>query len=348
MKKWAGLLSAGVMLLSSSHLAASENNTIYLYDWSEYIPSGLLEDFTKETGIKVILSSFESNETMYAKLKTMGKENSYDVIAPSNYFVEKMRKEGMLLPLDHSKLPALKELDPNMLNKEYDPHNQFSVPQVFGTTSIAYNKDNVDVTHLTSWADLWKPEYKGKLQLTDDARDIFHMALLKLGLNPNTTDPAEIKQAYEELLKMRKNVAAFNSDNAANTFISGEIDVGTLWNGSAYIARKEGTPVNVVWPTEGTILWMDTLAIPATSKNPEAAHKLINYLISAPVAKRVALEIGYPTPNLVARQSLPKEVVEDTNLYPPQEVLDKGVWQNDVGSAVEIYENYFQQFKAAE
>lgn len=347
MKKLSALFTAATMLFAVSNAAKADNDTVYLYTWTEYVPSGLLDNFTKETGIKVIVSSLESNETMYARLKTLGKNGGYDVIAPSNYFVSKMRKEGMLLPLDHSKLPVLKELDPNLLNKPYDPNNEYSLPQILGAPGIAYNSDVVDPAKITSWGDLWNPEYKDKLQLLDDAREIFNLALLKLGEDPNTTDPEVIKKAYEELLKLRPNVLAFSSDNPANAFVAGEVDLGMLWNGSAYIARKDGAPINLLWPKEGPVLWVDTLAIPTTAQNPDGAHKLINYLLSAEVAKELALEIGYPTPNLEAQKLLPAEMVNDTSLYPPADVLQKSYWQDDVGDAAIIYENYYQQLKVA-
>ncbi len=340
-------VSIATLLFGISNLAKANNDTVYLYTWTEYVPSGLLDNFTKETGIKVIVSSLESNETMYARLKTLGKNGGYDVIAPSNYFVSKMRKENMLMPLDHSKLPVLNELDPNLLNKPYDPNNQYSLPQILGAPGIAYNRDAVDSSKITSWGDLWNAEYKDQLQLLDDAREIFNIALLKLGEDPNTTDPEIIKKAYEELLKLRPNVLAFSSDNPANAFVAGEVDLGMLWNGSAYIARKDGAPIDLLWPKEGPVLWVDTLAIPSTSKNPDGAHKLINYLLSAEVAKELALEIGYPTPNLAAQKLLPPEMVNDTSLYPPVEVLQKSYWQDDVGDAAIIYENYYQQLKVA-
>ncbi|MGR3806656.1 spermidine/putrescine transport system substrate-binding protein [Pasteurella testudinis DSM 23072] len=347
MKKLSALFTAATMLFAVSNAAKADDDTVYLYTWTEYVPSGLLDNFTKETGIKVIVSSLESNETMYARLKTLGKNGGYDVIAPSNYFVSKMRKEGMLLPLDHSKLPVLKELDPNLLNKPYDPNNEYSLPQILGAPGIAYNSDVVDAEKITSWGDLWNPEYKDKLQLLDDAREIFNLALLKLGEDPNTTDPEVIKKAYEELLKLRPNVLAFSSDNPANAFVAGEVDLGMLWNGSAYIARKDGAPINLLWPKEGPVLWVDTLAIPTTAQNPDGAHKLINYLLSAEVAKELALEIGYPTPNLEAQKLLPPEMVNDSSLYPPAEILQKSHWQDDVGDAAIIYENYYQQLKVA-
>ncbi|HDL2135712.1 TPA: extracellular solute-binding protein, partial [Mannheimia haemolytica] len=323
------------------------NQTVHLYTWTEYVPEGLLDEFTKETGIKVEVSSLESNETMYAKLKLQGKDGGYDVIAPSNYFVSKMAKEGMLAELDHAQLPVIKELNQDWLNKPYDQGNKYSLPQLLGAPGIAFNTADYKGETFTSWGDLWKPEFAGKVQLLDDAREVFNIALLKLGKNPNTTNPDEIKEAFEELKKLRPNVLSFTSDNPANSFIAGEVSVGQLWNGSVRIAKKENAPVDMVFPKEGPVLWVDTLAIPANAKNKENAHKLINYLLSAKVAEKLTLAIGYPTSNVEALKVLPKEITEDTAIYPSAEVLQKSQWQDDVGDAIELYEKYYQELKAA-
>ncbi|MDU5696613.1 MAG: extracellular solute-binding protein [Haemophilus parainfluenzae] len=322
MKKFAGLLTAGLVAATltacndkeaksdATKAQAPANDTVYLYTWTEYVPDGLLDDFTKETGIKVIVASLESNETMYAKMKTQGDAGGYDVIAPSNYFVSKMAREGMLQELDHSKLPVIKELDPDWLNKPYDKGNKYSLPQLLGAPGIAFNTNTYKGSDFTSWGDFWKP-------------------------------------AYEELLKLRPNVLSFNSDNPANSFISGEVELGQLWNGSVRIAKKEQAPLNMVFPKEGPVLWVDTLAIPKTSKNPDGAHKLINYLLGAKAAEKLTLAIGYPTANLEAKKALPKEITEDPSIYPPAEILQKSYWQDDVGDAIQYYEQYYQELKAA-
>lgn len=346
MKKWSKL-AACLLALPISNYTFADENTIYLYTWSEYVPEGLLEDFTKQTGIKVIVSSLESNETMYAKLKTMGKDSSYDVIAPTSYYVSKMAREGMLKELDHSKLPVLNELDPQMLDRPFDKGNKFSIPQLFGATGIAYNTETQDKANFQSWADLWKPEFKEKIQLLDDPREAFNIALLKLGQDPNTQDPEILKQAYEELLKLRPNVISFMSDNPSSSFISGETEIGLLWNGSIRIAKNEGAKIDMVYPKEGTTLWIDNLAIPSTAKNPEGAYKLINYMLSAPVAAKLTEAIGYPTSNKEALKLLPKELVEDQAVFVSPEIMERSVWQVDVGDAVDIYEKYYQQLKAS-
>ncbi len=357
MKKFAGICSLGLVAVAltacndkdkNEQTTAPANDTVYLYTWTEYVPEGLLDNFTKETGIKVIVSSLESNETMYAKLKTLGKSATYDVIAPSNYFVSKMAREGMLMPLDHSKLPVIKELNPDWLNKDYDPGNKFSLPQLLGAPGIAFNTNVYSGKDFTSWGDLWNPEYKNKVQLLDDAREVFNIALLKMGQDPNTTDPKMIEAAYEELLKLRPNILSFNSDNPANSFISGEVELGQLWNGSVRIAKKEKAPVDMVFPKEGPVLWVDTLAIPTTAKNPDGAHKLINYMLGAKAAADLTLAIGYPTSNIEALKLLPATITQDPAIYPTQEVLKNSWWQNDVGDAIQYYENFYQKLKAAQ
>lgn len=215
-----------------------------------------------------------------------------------------------------------------------------------GATAIGINGDEIDPSSVTSWADLWKPEYKNSLLMTDDAREVFQIALSKLGYSANTTDLAEIEQAYKELQKLRPNILAFNSDNPANPFMEGEVNVGMIWNGSAYVARQSGLNIDVVWPEEGGIFWMDSLAILANAKNPEGAHKLIDFLLRPEIAAQVAQTIGYPTPNLAAKKLLLAEIVNDKSLYPDEETIRKGQWQDDVGDASVLYESYYQKLKA--
>lgn len=347
MKKWFPLIIAGILSLNmiSAHAADDKNNTLYFYNWTEYVPSGLLEQFTKETGIKVIYSTYESNETMYAKMKTY-KTGAYDLVVPSTYFVSKMRQEGMIQKIDKTKLTNFHNLDPNLLHKSFDPENDYSIPYIWGATAIGINSDEINPSSVSSWADFWKPEYKSRLLLTDDAREVFQIALRKLGYSGNTTDPEQIKAAYEELRKLMPNVVAFNSDNPATPFIEGEVNIGMIWNGSAYMAREAGIPIQIIWPKDGGIFWMDSLAIPSNAQNVEGALKLINFLLRPEIAVEVAKEIGYPTPNKAAQNMLPKEIIEDKSLYPDAQTIENGEWQDDIGSANELYENYYQQLKA--
>lgn len=350
MKKWSPLVAAVLMVMglntaNAADAPKNDSNTVYFYNWSEYVPPGLLEQFSKESGIKVIYSTYESNESMYAKLKTH-KDSAYDVVVPSTYFVAKMAKEGMLQKIDKSKLSNFDNLDPKLLHKPFDPNNDYSIPYMWGATAIGINPSQIDPKTVTAWADLWKPEYQGSLLLTDDAREVFQIALRKLGYSGNTTDPKQIEAAYNELKKLMPNVLIFNSDNPGNPFMEGEVNLGMLWNGSAYTAHKAGAPIEIIWPKEGAIFWMDSLAIPANAKNPDGALKLINFLLRPDIAVQVAEAVGYPTPNLTAQKRLPKAIAEDKSLYPDAETINKGEWQDDVGQTSALYESYFQKLKA--
>ncbi len=339
-KLYAGVLCAATLF--TTHAMANDTE-LYFYNWSEYIPSDVLEEFSKETGIRVIYSTYESNESMYAKLKTQG--TGYDLVVPSTYFVSKMRKEGMLQPIDKNQLSHFADLDPNFLNKSFDPENRYSIPYIWGATGIGINTDMLDKSALTNWNDLWDAKWRGQLMLMDDAREVFHMALSKLGYSPNSTNPEEIEAAYQELTKLMPNVLVFNSDFPANPFLAGEVSLGMLWNGSAYMARQEGANIEIIWPEKGAIFWMDSIAIPAGAKNIEAAHKMIDFLLRPENAAKIALEIGYPTPVKTAHKLLPAEFVNDPNIFPPQSVMDSGEWQDDVGEASILYDNYFQRLK---
>ncbi|BDU37212.1 spermidine/putrescine ABC transporter periplasmic substrate-binding protein [Vibrio nigripulchritudo ATCC 27043] len=339
-KLFAGLISAASIL---SFNASAADEELYFYNWSEYIPSEVLEDFTKETGIKVIYSTYESNESMYAKLKTQG--SGYDLVVPSTYFVSKMRKEKMLQKIDKEKLSHFADLDANYLDKPFDPNNDYSIPYIWGATGIGINSDMLDKDSVKSWDDFWDTKWEGQLMMMDDSREVFHIALTKLGYSANTTNPDEIKAAYEELKKLMPNVLVFNSDFPANPYLAGETSLGMLWNGSAYMARQEGATIDIVWPEKGTIFWMDSLAIPSGAKNIEAAHKMIDFLLRPENAAKIAVEIGYPTPVKSAYPLLPKEFANDPSIFPPQEVMDSGEWQDEVGEASTLYEEYFQKLK---
>ncbi|MCK6264993.1 extracellular solute-binding protein [Vibrio sp. ZSDE26] len=328
-------------LVSQPTLA--NDKELYFYNWSEYIPNEVLENFTKETGIKVIYSTYESNESMYAKLKTQG--SGYDLVVPSTYFVSKMHKEDMLQEIDKNKLSHFSDLDPNYLDKPFDPNNTYSIPYIWGATGIGVNSDMLDGSSLSNWGDFWDSKWEGQLMLMDDSREVFHIALSKLGYSPNTTDPKEIEEGYQELRKLMPNVLVFNSDFPANPYLAGEVSLGMLWNGSAYMARQEGASIDIIWPEKGAIFWMDSLAIPSGAKNIDAAHQMIDFLLRPENAAKIALEIGYPTPVKTAYPLLPEEFANDTNIFPPQEVMDSGVWQDEVGEASVLYEDYFQRLK---
>lgn len=326
--------------LAVSAVAVQAKEKLYVYNWTEYVPPSLLEKFTQETGIEVIYSTFESNEEMYAKLK-LTKGGGYDVVFPSSYYVGKMAKEGMLAELDKSKLTNFANVSKALMGKPFDPENKFSLPYVYGLTGIGVNAAKIDPNSLTSWADLWRDEFKGKLLLMNDAREVFHIALLLNGKSPNTTNKNEIKAAYERLTKLMPNVLVFNSDAPDTPYLQGEVDVGMQWTGSAYRAKGENPNIQFIFPKEGAIVWMDNYAIPKRAKNKEAAHKFIDFLLRPESAKEVIETMGFSMPNEQVKTLLDEKVANDPLLFPPLAEIEKGILQSDVGDAVDTYEKYW-------
>ncbi|MFD1805052.1 extracellular solute-binding protein [Pasteurella oralis] len=336
------LALTSLLFFTHSALAAKK---LYVYNWTDYIPSSLIASFTKETGIEVIYSTFESNEEMYAKLKLLSKNNSYDLVFPSSYYINKMVKDGMLQKLEHTKLSNFHHIPSHLLNKEFDPNNQYSLPYIYGLTGIGINAEEIDPQEITSWADLWKAEYKGKVLLTGDSREVFHIALLLNGKSPNTTKESEIKAAYERLVKLMPNVLVFNSDSPEVPYVQGEVALGMIWNGSAYLGNKENPNIQFIYPKEGAIFWMDNYAIPKTAQNVEGAYQFIDFLLRPENAKIVIERMGFSMPNEGVKALLSPEMVNNPVLFPPAEEVQKGIMQADVGKAVDLYEKYWNRLK---
>ncbi|MGL6261782.1 extracellular solute-binding protein [Vibrio sp. WXL210] len=339
--KWKTALITSTCALSLSSLSSQAEELVFM-NWGPYINSALIDQFTKETGIKVIYSTYESNETLYAKLKTHNQ--GYDLVVPSTYFVSKMRDEGMLQKIDKSQLSNFANLDPNYLNKPYDPNNDYSIPHVVAITGLAVNTDMYDPEDFQSWADLWKPELEGQLMLMDDTREVFHIALRKLGYSGNSIDDEQIDQAYAELQQLMPNVLLFNSDNPGAPYMSGEVGLGMLWNGSAAAAQNEGLPIELVYPKEGGIGWVDNFAISSGARNVEAAHKMIDFLLRPDIAEQITRDTGY----LTGVKASNDKFSDLAPLFPDQDDLDNVEWQADVGDKTLRYEEYFLRLKAGQ
>src|SRR5690606_35766211 len=233
---------------------------------------------------QVEYATYESNEAMYAKVKLLDGKG-YDLVVPSTFYVEKMHKEGLLQPIDKSQLSNIDNLDPALMNKDYDPGNRYSVPYLWGSTAIAVNGDDLDASQVSRWEDLWRPEYQGKLMLMDDLRDVFHAALRVKGYSNNTTDENEIREAYELLRELMPSVKTFNSDSPKTPLIQGNVSIGVIWNGEAYMAQQEMPNLAYIYPEEGAVLWVDSFVIPKNAANVDNAHKFIDFMLRAESGK---------------------------------------------------------------
>ncbi len=339
------LALAGLALcLGVAGCGQDEARQVSVYNWTEYLPQAVLDSFEAETGIKVVLSTYESNEAMYAKVTLQGGEG-YDIVVPSTYFVSRMANEGLLAPIDHAKLTNLGNLDPAFLDKSYDPGNTYSIPYLWGGTGLVY--DATKVTDFpVSWNALWDQRLAGRIMLQDDLREVFGTALLLLGHSINDTDPDHIKAAYELLVKMVPGVRVFNSDNPKMPFLNGEADLGMIWSGEGWQVMEENSDFQYVWPKEGGILWMDNLVVLKDAPHYDEALEFINYLLRPDVAAQLCEEYGYATPNLEGQKLLPEELKDSPVIFPPHEVIEQSEFQTDVGEAIMVYEEYWSKLKS--
>ena len=320
---------------------------VVIYNWTEYIPAAVLEEFTKETGIEVEYATYESNEAMYAKLKLMDGKG-YDIPFPSTFYLEKMRKEGLIQPIKKELLINYGNLDANMMNKSYDLNNDFSVPYQWGATSIAVNGNDVDASKITKWADLWKPEYAGKLMIMDDVRDNFYVGLRVAGFQNNSTNEDEIKAAYEKLKALWPSIKVINSDSPKTPLIQGNVSIGAIWNGEAYMAQQEMENLQYIYPEEGAVLWVDSFVIPKGAEHVENAHKFIDFMLRAESAKAAIEELGYAAPNTAGIALLDEALRNNKTVFPSVEDMNKGSFHQDLGDTVLIYEKYWEQLKAGQ
>lgn len=303
-----------------------KNITLNVYNWGEFISNGSDESvdvvaaFEKLTGIKVNYTTFDANESMYAKLKSGAA--SYDVIVPSDYMVAKMIAEGMLKPLNYENIPNFQNIDEEYRNPEYDPENAYVVPYMFCTTGIIYNQSMVQ-TAPTSWADLWNEEYADNILMFNNSRDAYSIAALKLGnsINPQSTE--EVGTVVEELKAQKPLVQAYVMDEIFDKMIGGEAAVGVYYSGDAITMIHDNPELVWVFPEEGTVMSMDNMVIPASCTQQEAAEMFINFMCEPDVGLANAEYIGYTTPMHAVWEMLDDELKNSEIAYSSDEIKAK-------------------------
>ena len=341
MKRFLFSLALCLLLLSTA-LPAQAAGKLIIYNWSEYIPDDVLEDFTKETGIEIVYSTYESNETMHDKLLVQ-KGRGYDLVCPSSYFIEQMIKEGLLLKLDKNRLKNLGNIDPKVMNLVFDPDNQYSIPYMWGTYGLIYNSARIKDA-ITSWNDLLRPEFKGRVMLYDDPRMTMGVALLATGSNPNSTREEDLQAAHKFLLKLRDPKNVFDVTAAKNVMVNEQSYIGGIWNGDALVAMEENADLRFVYPKEGAPLFLDSFVIPSGAVNVDNAHAFIDFMLRPEIAMRSQEEYLYCTPNLETLKLLDKEQLDNRVLNPTAEDLKSCVFVSGVGEAKDLYARYWEKF----
>jgi len=318
-------------------------NVLHVYNWGDYIDPALLDRFQEETGIHVIYETFDSNEEMLAKIRQGG--TSYDVAVPSDYAIQRLIREDLLLPIDRERIPNLQHIAPQFIDLPFDPGNHYSVPYFWGTVGIAYRPDRVPI-EIRSWKDLWSPELREQVLLVDGPREVVGMGLQVLGYSLNDTDPVHLEEAKTKLDALVPNVKAIVGDEIRVLLAQDEASVGVIWSGDAKSVLDHNEAFDYVIPEEGSNIWFDNLVIPKTARNVEGAHKFINFLLDPEVAAQNAEYVGYATPNRGAFALLPEEVTSDERFYPPEEVVRHLEVYRDLGrEVVTRYNELFLEFK---
>lgn len=321
-----------------------QDKVLNLYNWGDYIDPELLDQFTKETGYKVIYETFDSNEAMYTKIKQGG--TNYDLAVPSDYMIEKLRKEHLLIPLDHKRLTGFKNYDKKFLNLSFDPHNKYSLPYFWGTLGIVYNDQLIGKEKITSWDDLWNPNLKKKIMLIDSARDDLGFTLISQGKSVNTKSMKTLEAAKAKLDRLMPNVKAIVADEMKMYMAQSEAAVAVTYSGEAADMLNANKHLHYVVPSQGTNLWFDNLVIPKTAKHLDAAYAFLNFISRPDIAAKNAEYIGYATPNQAAMKYIPKEIKEDPQFYPSAKIINKSQVYTDLGPYwTEKYNDFFLEFK---
>lgn len=348
-KKLFGFLMTGVMVCSmltgcGNTGTDAQKGQVNVFIWTEYVSEAAISDFEKNTGIKVNVSTYSSNEDMLAKLKSES-EGTYDVILPSDYAIEYLIAQDKLEALDKDKLSNLSNIDPAYLDESFDPGNVYSVPYEGGVACIAVNTAKVD-KEITSYADLFDPSLKSQLVVLDDYRAVIGMTERSMGLSMNETDPDTLAQVEEKLLTLKDNIKLYDSDSPKSALISGDCTVGMVWSAEVALAMDENPDIEIVYPTEGAYVFLDNWAIPKGAKNYDAAMEFINYMLSAEAAKMNIEDFPYLCPNKTALEMLGEDYVNNEAKNVPAEVIASGEFVSYLDTdTLAIYDEMWTKLK---
>lgn len=302
-------------------------------NWSAYIPDEVVHNFEKKYGIKVNYTTYSSNEELLAKI-TGSKEGTYDLIFPSDYMVELMIERDLVSKMDIGRVTNLSNIDTAFLNKSYDPNNEYSLPFLSTIVVIAVNRDKIDDS-IFGYNDLLNSSYKNNIVLLDDQRIVIGMSLLAKGYDMSTTNNLELNDAKEWLLKLKKNVKAYDSDSPKSFFLSDEVDIGLMWNAEAELAKLDNNNVEIIYPMEGHAISTDNFVITKGAKNVDNAYLFIDYILSHDVADEITKEYPY----ISSVKTVHNSVVSNSTVF------KNGYYVKNIGSDIRKYDRLWADIK---
>lgn len=320
------------------------NGELNLFVWTEYVSESAIAAFEDETGIKVNVSTYSSNEDMLSKLKSES-EGAYDVILPSDYAVENLIAQDKLEKLDKEALPNVKNIDETFLDQSFDPGNVYSMPYEGGVACIAVNKSKVN-KDIKSYADLFDPELKDQIVVLDDYRAVIGMTEKSMGLSMNETDPDTLKNVEDKLLTLKSNVKLFDSDSPKSALIAGDCSVGMVWSAEVALSMDENPDIEIVYPSEGAYVFLDNWVVPKGAKNYDNAMKFINYMLSADAAKMNIEDFPYLCPNKAALDLMGEDYTGNTAKNVPKDVISGGEYIKYLDSdTLKLYDEMWTKLK---
>ncbi|APU59478.1 extracellular solute-binding protein [Clostridium botulinum] len=336
------LMVTGIGFTIFGNTAKTEKQVLNIFNWSEFLPQSVIEQFEKEYNVKVNYSTFSSNEEMLAKL--MGGNVPYDLVVTSDYAIEIMTKQKLIQPIDKNNVPNLSNIDKNVLDLAFDPKNTYSLPYMWGGNNIVIDKTKI-TKKITSFNDLWDSQFKNSMVILDDPRVMIGLALQKNGYSINTKNPKELQKAKEDLIKLMPNVKAFDSESPKTLLINGEASIGYVWGTEAYLAKLENPNLEVVLTKEGVIPQYDNFVIPKKAKNKKLAEEFINFIYKPEVSAQVSEEFPYANPNKAAYPLMDKNKLNDIAVYPPREAIEGNELIQDVGETTKLYDDIWTEIK---
>jgi spermidine/putrescine transport system substrate-binding protein len=341
-------LNRRVFLMSVAGAAAGCTSArlphLNVHNWENYIASTTIPVFEREFHCRVRYSTYGSAEEMLAKV--MGGNSGWDVVFPSNSFVQPMRDLALLERLDHQRLPLLRNLEQRFQSPQWDPHLDYCVPYMHSSTGIVYSK-TVSRPPL-AWADLWTDSYSRRVTMLDDPAEVFGACLKRLNQSINSTEPQQLRAARDIALRQKPLLRAYLSEEVRDQLVTGDVLVAQMWAQVAQVAMDNSARLAFSFPAEGFALYADNAAILRESKHKELAYEFINYLLDAKVAADIASEMRTATANAAARALLPPEQRENRVLYPPPETLARGEWFEALpGPAQRLRDRYWTEIKSA-
>jgi spermidine/putrescine transport system substrate-binding protein len=313
----------GAETSSASSGSTADAKILRLYSWTNYTDDELLASFKAKTGIEAIVDTYDSNETMLAKMQAGG-GSAYSIIFPSDYMVTQMVELDMLTPLDKTRLKGLENLWDKWQSPVYDPDNAHSVPATWGTTGMLYDPKRLG-GELKGWDYLFdkKGQLTRKVTLLDDVREVMGSVLRYLGYSYNTENVDEIKQAYDQLVSLKPTVANFITNGWEDQLASGDLQISMAYSADAIALIADNPNLQYVVPETGSSIWTDTMVIPKSAPNVDAAYEWLNFMLEPDNAAQTVERLKFATPNKAAFEQLADELKQDQDLFPPDDVVDK-------------------------